>query len=104
MPKTVLKFMNKFSKSLFRSAIVASSRLLGANAIYTELYGDPETGALPATFQVYFWIGWKPDISQPKALKPQTSDVSLKDIYKLDEILSKKKNESSANSDNENKK
>ena len=81
--------MLKYQRALF------FSRLLAANAIYSELYGDPETGALPATFQVYFWIGWKPDISQPKALQPQTSDVSLTDIYKLDEILAKKKGPSS---------
>jgi len=45
--------------------------------------------SLPATFQVHFWIGWKPDPSQPKPLAPQSSDVSLKDLYKLDEIISK---------------
>ena len=39
-----------------------------------------------ATFQVYYWIGWKPDPSQPKPLKPQKSDISLKDLDKLDEI------------------
>ena len=27
-------------------------------------------------YQVYYWIGWKPDPTQPKALKPQKSDVS----------------------------
>ena len=41
-------------------------------------------------FQVYFWIGWKPDPTQPKALKPQQSDVSLKDIDRLEEIVKKK--------------
>ena len=57
-------------------------------------------------FQVYYWIGWKPDKSQPKPLKPQKSDVSLlktftsnlstvlqvslKDLYKLDELAEKK--------------
>ena len=32
--------------------------------------------------QVYYWIGWKPDKSQPKPLRPQKSDVSqkLKDL------------------------
>jgi hypothetical protein len=41
-------------------------------------------------FQVYFWIGWKPDKSQPQALAPQKSDVSLKDLDKLDEVLKKR--------------
>ena len=63
---------------------------MAANAIYSEIYGDRENNfSLPATFQVYFWIGWKPDPSQPKPLTPQSSDVSLKDIYKLDEIVKK---------------
>jgi hypothetical protein len=39
---------------------------------------------------VYYWIGWKPDPSQPKALKPQKSDVSLKDLDKLDDVIKKK--------------
>merc|ERR1712107_655467 len=59
--------------------------LFAANAIYADLYAN-EDGSLPASFQIYYWIGWKPDPSQPKPLKPQKSDVSLKDLHKLDEI------------------
>ena len=43
-----------------------------------------------ATFQVFYWIGWKPDASQPRPLNPQKSDISLKDLYKLDEIVQQK--------------
>ena len=71
--------------------------MFATNAVYSDLYGEPrvnENGdtetVLPATFQVFYWIGWKPDRSQPKPLKPQKSDVSLKDLYKLDEIFEKK--------------
>ena len=61
---------------------------------------------------MYYWIGWKPDKSQPRPLKPQKSDVSLsksfminvssgnfprflwqvslKDLYKLNELAEKK--------------
>ena len=35
-------------------------------------------------------VGWKPHPNQPKALDPQKSDVSLKDLYKLDEVLKHK--------------
>ena len=46
------------------------------------------------SFQVQYWIGWKPDPSQPKPLKPnQSADISLKDIYKLDEVVSQKMGE-----------
>ena len=34
-------------------------------------------------YKVYYWIGWKPDPSQPKPLKPQTSDVSYKFYIQL---------------------
>merc|ERR1711915_609735 len=63
--------------------------LIAANAIYADLYAN-EDGSLPATFQIYYWIGWKPDASQPKPLSPQKSDVSLKDLHKLDEITTKR--------------
>lgn len=63
-------------------------RLLATNAIYKEIYGN-EDGSIPATFQIFYWIGWKPDKSQPKPLNPQKSEVSLKDLYKLDEVLEK---------------
>jgi len=39
---------------------------------------------------VYYWIGWKPDKSQPRPLDPQKSDISLKDLHKLEEILQQK--------------
>lgn len=46
-----------------------------------------EDGHLPATFQVFYWIGWKPDPSQPKPLAPQKSDVSLRDLGSLEEAI-----------------
>lgn len=32
-------------------------------------------------------LGWKPHHSQPKPLKRGSGEVSLKDLYKLDEII-----------------
>lgn len=52
----------------------------------TELYSN-EDGSVPATFQMIYFIGWKPDPSQPKALERGSGNVSLKDIYRLDEIV-----------------
>lgn len=86
-----LKGMAENNATWTRKPHLHRDTLLAANAIYSELYGDRNDNSLPATFQVYFWIGWKPDISQPKPLKPQTSDISLKDIYKLDEVIKEKK-------------
>ena len=51
-----------------------------------ELYGN-EDGSIPATFQIIYMIGWKPDPSQPKPLDRGTGEVSIKDLYRLDEII-----------------
>ena len=92
-----LKGMAENNAALNRKLHLGRETLLASNAVYSDLYGEArqdEEGAsqtvLPATFQVFYWIGWKPDKSQPKPLKPQKSDVSLKDLYKLDEIFEKK--------------
>jgi len=87
-----LKGMGESNAALNRKLHLHRETLLAANAIYADLYGESsEDGeVLPASFQVYYWIGWKPDPSQPRSLKPQKSDVSLKDLYKLDEIVEHK--------------
>merc|ERR1712098_948581 len=91
-----LKGMAESNAAINRKPHLNRDTLLAANAIYADLYGETRDSgseseaALPATFQVYYWIGWKPDAKQPKPLKPQRSDVSLKDLYKLDEIFEKK--------------
>jgi len=66
--------------------------MLAADAIYKEIYPSEE-GVIQASFQIQYWIGWKPDPSQPKPLKPhQGSGISLKvkDLYRLDEVVSQK--------------
>lgn len=68
-----------------------SSSLLAASSIYHELYGNQdEANTVPATFQIFYWIGWKPAPNQPKPLKPQKSDVSLQDLPNLEEVLERK--------------
>jgi hypothetical protein len=32
-------------------------------------------------------IGWKPDPSQPKPLERGTGEISIKDLYRLDEVV-----------------
>ncbi|XP_066586661.1 arginine-hydroxylase NDUFAF5, mitochondrial [Prorops nasuta] len=64
--------------------------LLAASAIYQEMFGKKkEDGSLyvPATFQIIYLVGWKPDPSQPKPLKPSIPDVSLGDLNKLNEFI-----------------
>jgi len=93
-----LKGMGENNAALNRKLHLQRGTLFAANAIYADLYGEQSAGTeageaevvLPASFQVFYWIGWKPGPNQPAALKPQRSDVSLKDLYKLDEIVEKK--------------
>jgi len=88
-----LKGMAENNAALNRKLHLHRETLFAANAVYADLYGEKTSEdlvVLPASFQVYYWIGWKPDPSQPRALKPQKSDVSLKDLYKLDEIAQQK--------------
>lgn len=42
---------------------------------------------MPATFQIIYMIGWKPDPSQPKPLERGSGSISLKDLYRLDEAV-----------------
>ncbi|XP_015434597.1 PREDICTED: NADH dehydrogenase [ubiquinone] 1 alpha subcomplex assembly factor 5 [Dufourea novaeangliae] len=68
--------------------------ILAASAIYKELYGQTKedgTPFLPATFQIIYLVGWKPDPSQPKPLDRGTGEVSLKNLYRLDEIIKETK-------------
>ena len=90
-----LKGMAENNASWTRKNHIHKDTLIAANAIYQEIYGcyqneNDDLPVLPATFQMYFWIGWKPDPKQPKALEPQKSDISLKDLYKLDEVVESK--------------
>lgn len=67
--------------------------LLAAAAIYNGIYGKVKeekdqvqstlSRAIPATFQIFYFIGWKPHPSQPQPLKPGTATFSLKDIAHL---------------------
>ena len=52
--------------------------LLSASAIYKEIYGNEHS--IPATFQVIYMIGWKPDVSQPKPLPKGSGKISLKTL------------------------
>jgi len=87
-----LKRMAENNASWNREAHLHRDTMLAADAIYKEIYPSEE-GVIQASFQIQYWIGWKPDPSQPKPLKPhQGSGISLKvkDLYRLDEVVSQK--------------
>jgi SAM-dependent methyltransferase len=50
-----------------------------ANEIYARKFSDKD-GRLRATFSMIWLSGWAPAPSQPKALKPGSAAISLKDV------------------------
>ena len=65
---------NTTAPTLTRDVLAATA------AIYQELYGDPETGAVPATFQVLYLTGWAPAPHQPKAAARGSGTAKLGDL------------------------
>lgn len=68
-----------------RNAWTRRETLLHAAQVYEETYGDSE-GRIPATFQVIFFTGWRPDASQPLPLRPGQFRNKLADALGTDEI------------------
>ncbi|SJL02371.1 related to NADH dehydrogenase [ubiquinone] 1 alpha subcomplex assembly factor 5 [Armillaria ostoyae] len=60
-----LRDMGESNVIIGRRHFIHRDTLTAASAIYKELHGS-EDGTVPATFQVIFMIGWKPDPSQAK--------------------------------------
>ncbi|MGN6309705.1 MAG: methyltransferase domain-containing protein [Xanthobacteraceae bacterium] len=55
--------------------------LLRMAQIYSERFADPD-GRIRATFDIVWLLGWAPDASQPKALRPGSAKFSLEDAVK----------------------
>eukprot|EP00053_Salpingoeca_punica_P009599 m.86280 g.86280 ORF g.86280 m.86280 type:complete len:333 (-) comp15078_c0_seq1:137-1135(-) len=74
-----LQGMGESSAAINRPGVLRRDTIVAAAAIYKEMYGNPD-GSIPATFQILHMVGWKPDPSQPKALKRGSAERSLKEI------------------------
>ena len=46
------------------------------------MYGDGD-GNIPATFQILYFIAWKPHPSQKPSAKRGSADISLNELGKL---------------------
>ncbi|ALC41936.1 CG8067 [Drosophila busckii] len=75
-----LKGMAESNAALNRPAHLSREIMLAASAIYNELYAKPNEQGIPATFQIIYFVGWKPGPNQPQPLPRGTGDVSLKDL------------------------
>jgi len=55
--------------------------LLRMAQIYSERFADPD-GRIRATFDIVWLLGWAPDASQPKPLRPGSAKFSLEEAVK----------------------
>ncbi|MGB3045724.1 MAG: methyltransferase domain-containing protein [Xanthobacteraceae bacterium] len=55
--------------------------LLRMAQIYGERFADPD-GRIRATFDIVWLLGWAPDASQPKPLRPGSAKFSLEDAVR----------------------
>jgi len=80
-----LKGMGENNASWSRKAMLHRATQARAAEIYKKNYAS-EDGSLPATFNIIFFIGWKPDPSQKKSAARGSATASLKDLDKLDQL------------------
>ncbi|CAF0721073.1 unnamed protein product [Brachionus calyciflorus] len=77
-----LKGMGESNSLLKRQHNLSPDLLIAAQSIYKEMYGN-EDGSLPATYQILYFIAWKPHESQAKPAKRGSANVSFKDLPKV---------------------
>ncbi|NXA40156.1 NDUF5 hydroxylase, partial [Eudromia elegans] len=73
-----------------RKPLLHRETILAASAIYQEMYGNSD-GSIPATFQIYYMIGWKFHESQAKPAQRGSATVSFGDLAKINGLLSRRK-------------
>ncbi|KZS97847.1 S-adenosyl-L-methionine-dependent methyltransferase [Sistotremastrum niveocremeum HHB9708] len=74
-----LQSMGESNAVVERRPLIKRDILTAASAIYQSMHGLEE-GGIPATFQVIYMIGWKPDPRQPKPLERGTGKTNLQDV------------------------
>ena len=93
-----LRGMGETNASVKRQPMLSREALLGAAAVYADLYGNPDGSArplpelrrhhrplttsaqVPATFQVVYLLGWRPDPSQQQPARRGSAERSLRDL------------------------
>jgi len=74
-----LRDMGESNAVIGRRPVIPRDTLAAASAIYKEMY-KTESGNIPATFQMIYMIGWKPDSSQPQPLERGSGKVNLTEV------------------------
>lgn len=67
-----------------QAAPLSRSTLSATAAAYARSYGDTD-GRVPATFDILYMTGWRPDPSQPQALRPGSASTRLADALGSEE-------------------
>ncbi|XP_007890491.1 arginine-hydroxylase NDUFAF5, mitochondrial isoform X1 [Callorhinchus milii] len=88
-----LQGMGESNCAWTRKPLLHRDTMLAAAAIYKEMYGSDD-GSVPATFQIFYMIGWKPHESQPKPAQRGSAALSFDHLGKMNELISTKKNKS----------
>ncbi|XP_075003808.1 arginine-hydroxylase NDUFAF5, mitochondrial isoform X2 [Calonectris borealis] len=83
-----LQGMGESNCSWNRKPLLHRETMLAAAAIYREMYGNSD-GSVPATFQIYYMIGWKFHESQARPAQRGSATVSFGDLAKIDGLLSR---------------
>ncbi|XP_054987084.1 arginine-hydroxylase NDUFAF5, mitochondrial isoform X3 [Sorex araneus] len=73
-----------------RKALLHRDTMLAAAAVYKEMYRN-EDGSVPATYQIYYMIGWKYHDSQAKPAERGSATVSFGELGKLSSRMSQEK-------------
>lgn len=82
--------MGESNCSWNRKPLLHRETMLAAAAIYQEMYGNSD-GSVPATFQIYYMIGWKYHESQAKPAQRGSATVSFGDLSKIEGLLKRGK-------------
>ncbi|XP_017260764.1 arginine-hydroxylase NDUFAF5, mitochondrial-like [Kryptolebias marmoratus] len=82
--------MGESNCSWNRKSLLHRDSILAAAAIYKEMYGGDD-GAVPATFQILYMIGWKPHESQAKPLKRGSATASFGDLSRINQLSGSEK-------------
>ncbi|XP_053140581.1 arginine-hydroxylase NDUFAF5, mitochondrial isoform X2 [Hemicordylus capensis] len=81
-----LQGMGESNCSWSRKPMLHRETMLAAAAVYKEMYGNDD-GTIPATFQIYYMIGWKFHESQARPAQRGSATVSLGDLRKINELI-----------------
>ncbi|XP_078086499.1 arginine-hydroxylase NDUFAF5, mitochondrial isoform X2 [Mustelus asterias] len=84
-----LQGMGESNCAWSRKPLLHRDTMLAAAAIYKEMYGNND-GSVPATFQILYMIGWKPHESQAKPAQRGSATLSIGDLGKTSEQITKK--------------